>query len=248
MSTMFSGLSSLDNLTGGFKDGELIILGGRPGLGKTSFALKLLERTGLNQNKNCFMRSFETSSFLLSRHLYALHTRLFWGLEKKENDINAFRKQYIDNGPVWIDDAPECNMEELTEKWRSLRTEYELKLIIIDFLQLMAQEDSVDSCLMRLKSIAQELSLPIIVLSQLNRTVEARSDKRPIITDLLWVESLDRVDQILFLYRDDFYKHHDEEQDNKAEFILAKHPDGKSGIATVACHRTADSFLLYTGQ
>ena len=248
MSTVFSGLSSLDELTGGFKKGELIVLGGRPGLGKTSFALKLLERTGLNQNEDCFMRSFETSSSLLARHLYALQTRLFWGLDKKENELNAFRNQYIDNGPVWIDDAPECDLEALTEKWRSLRADHELRFIIIDYLQLMASPDGVTSCLMQLKSIAQELSMPVIVLSQLNRTVEARADKRPIITDLPWVEGLDPVDQILFLYWDDFYKSLGEERDNKAEFILAKHPDGKIGIATVACHRTADGFLLYTGR
>ncbi len=248
MSTVFSGLSALDDLTGGFKDGELIILVGRPGLGKTSFALKLLERTGLNQNENCFMRSFETSSFLLARHLYALHTSLFWGLDKKENEINVFRNRYIDNGPVWIDDDPECNIEELTEKWRFFRAEHELKFIIIDYLQLMTSSDGMNSCLRQLKSIAQELSLPIIVLSQLNRTVETRADKRPTISDLRLVEALDPVDQILFLYRDDFYKPHGEECDNKAEFILAKHPDRKSGSATIACHRTADSFLLYTEQ
>ena len=248
MNTVFSGLSSLDDLTGGFKDGELIILGGRPGLGKTSFALKLLERTGLKQNENCFMRSFETSSSLLIRHLYALHTKLFFGLDRKENGINVFRNQHIDNGPIWIDDTPTCDLEELTDKWRYLRTEHELKLIIIDYLQLMTSSDRVTSCLMQLKSIALELSLPVIVLSQLNLTVEARADKRPIITDLLWVEGLDPVDQILFLYRDDFYKPRNEERDNKAEFILAKHPDGKNGIATVACHRTADGFLFYTGR
>ena len=248
MSTVFSDLSSLDDLTGGFKDGELIILGGRPGLGKTSFALSLLERAGLNQNENCFMRSFEAPSFLLVRHLYALHTRLFWGLDQKENEINVFRNQYIDNGPVWIDDAPECNLEELADKWRYLRTEYGLKFIIIDFLQLMTSPDGMNSCLTQLKSIAQELSLPIIVLSQLNRDVETRADKRPTISDLLWVETLDPVDQILFLYRGDYYKHLEDERDNIAEFILAKHPAGKSGIATVACHPTANSFLLYTGR
>ncbi len=248
MSTVLSGLLPLDELTGGFKDGELIILGGRPGLGKTSFALKLLERTGLKQNENCFMRSFEASSSLLAHHLYALHTRLFWGLEKKENEINAFRNQYINHGPIWIDDNPLWDLEAATEKWRSLCAEHDLKLIIIDYLQLMASPDGVRSCLMQLKSVAQKLSLPVVVLSQLNRTVEARADKRPIITDLPWVEGLDPVDQILFLYWDDFYKPCGEERDNKAEFILAKHPDVKNGIATVTCHRTADGFLLYSGR
>ena len=74
-----------------------------------------------------------------------------------------------------------------------------------------------------------------------------RADKRPTISDLLWVETLDPVDQILFLYRGDYYKNLEDERDNIAEFILAKHPAGKSGIATAACHPTANSFLLYTG-
>ncbi len=245
MSKVLSGLLSLDELTGGFNDGELIILGGRPGMGKTSFALRLLEMSGIEQKENCLMQSFEMPSSLLARHLYALRTRLFWELDKQENEINAFRDRYIDNGPIWIDDSPTRTLEELSEKWRSLQAEHNLKFIIVDYLQLMTSPDGLNSCLKQLKSIAKELSLPIIVLSQLNRAVDCRTDKRPIVTDLRWIDDLDAADQILFLYREDYYTNPDEQRCSITEFILAKHPEGKTGTVKIPHYFTAEYFLLY---
>lgn len=245
MSAALSGLLLLDELTGGFKDGELIILGGRPGMGKTSFALRLLEMSGIEQKENCLMQSFETSSSLLARHLYALRTRFFCVLDKQEDEISAFRARYIDNGPVWIDDAPEGSLDKLSEKWRSLRAEHDLKFIIIDYLQLIVSPGGLNSCLSQLKAIAQELSLPIIVLAQLNRTADGRTDKRPIITDLCGIDDVEAVDKILFLYREDYYKNPEMERCSITEFILAKHPEGKTGTVKIPHFFTAEYFLLY---
>lgn len=244
MSTLFSGLSSLDELTGGFKSGDLIVIGARPGIGKTSFALEVLEEAGITQKENCMMLSLEMSSSQIIRKLYALRTGKYCIWDSQENEIDDFRQNYCEKGSVWIDDTPTQNLDELLEKWRRLHAEYGLKFILIDYLQLLVSPKEIDSCLIQLKSLAQELSLTIIVLSQLDRSTEARTDKRPIVSDLHWINCPETVDQILFLYRNDYYRDI-EECDYIAEFNLAKHPEGKAGIAKIPYQLTAQDFIVY---
>ena len=242
---VFTGLHELDELTGGFKPGELVIFGGRPAMGKTSFALKLLERTGIETGEGCLIWSLEESKDRLVRRLYAFHSGNNYAGNQKKAEVDLFRKQYIENGPVWIDDAISGDLDYTISRWEEFKSAYNLRFIIVDYIQLISSPMRLHLCLQCLKSCAQRLSIPIIVLSQINQIPESRTDKRPILSDLRWIDCVDPVDQILFLYREDYY-YRDAEQYNIAEFILAKHPEGKNGTAKVLFHYTSQSFLVYS--
>ena len=246
MSTpVFTGLHELDELTGGFKPGELILLGARPAMGKTSFALNLLENVGIKGNMPCLMLSLETGEEHLMRHLYALHTGITPFHKGKAADMEVFREQYMEKGPMWIEAKPVHDLDELMKRLRILSAAHELKFIVVDYLQLLAGPASMDACLSLFKALARELSVPIIILSQINQLPDSRADKRPIISDLRWVSDTGPVDQVLFLYRDDYYNR-DSEQYNVAEFILARHPEGRSGTARALFRYTPLSFLVYS--
>ena len=238
---VFTGLDALDKLTGGFKPGELIILGARPAIGKTSFALNLLENAGLREKQNCLMLSLEMGTYLISRRLFALHTGEFHVHKDITNELDRFVWKYMDEGPVWVDGKPVHGMDELTDR---LHAVHDLRFAVIDYLQLLACPVDMSACLTRLKTLALELSVPIILLSQINQFPDFRTDKRPTISDLRWVSDVAPVDQVLFLYRDDYYNR-DAAQYNIAEFILAKHPEGRSGTAKVLFRYTPQGFLVY---
>lgn len=233
---IFTGLEALDKLTGGFKPGELILLGARAAMGKTSFALRLLERTGIQNGEDCILWSLEESEERLARRLYALHTGSYYALDSKRGGFDTFRKQYI-NGPVWIDETITGDLDFITNRWRAFKSAHDFRFIIVDYIQLLASPVGSHICLRCLKACAQHLSVPIIVLSQVNQIPESRADKRPIISDLRWLESVDPVNQVLFLYREDYY-YRNTEQPDIAEFILAKHPEGKTGTARVRFRHT----------
>lgn len=243
---LFTGLRELDELTGGFRPGELILLGARPGMGKSSFALKLVEKAGLQEHRSCLFLSLERQESLLVRDLYSLHSGFFHGHERRGTEIEAFRKEHIENGPVLIDDNPVFDLDELISR---LTNYSELKLIVIDYLQLLARPIDMQYCLTILKTVAMKLSIPIIVLSQIDRNPDTRADKRPLLSDLRWINTKHMyiVDQILFLYRDDYYNR-DTEQYNVMEFILAKHPAGRSGTAKALYRYTAQRFLFFSNE
>ena len=234
---IFTGLKALDELTGGFKPGELILLGARAAMGKTSFALHLLERTGIQNGEDCILWSLEESEERLARRLYALHTGSYYALDSKCGGFDTFRKQYIENGPVWIDETITGDLDFITNRWRAFKSAHDFRFIIVDYIQLLASPAGSHICLRCLKACAEYMSVPIIVLSQVNQIPESRADKRPIISDLRWLQSVVPVDQVLFLYREDYY-YRNAEQSDIAEFILAKHPEGKTGTARVRFRHT----------
>ena len=250
---VFTGLDALDELTGGLKPGELVIVGGRPAMGKTSFAINLLGRAGIGNGVCCFLLELEGTEKQITHQLYAYHTRYYHALnsKRKRSEMEDFYKEYIENGPVWIDDTPIPDLDMLAEKWRMLKEKHELRFIVIDYIFLMltcGQETFSLQAAMKytmtwLKRMAKELSIPIIILSQISRAAAYRQDKHPIMSDLNDTIA-ESADQVIFLYRDDYYNR-DAEQYNIAEFILAKHPEGKAGTAKAVFRYTPQGFLIF---
>lgn len=241
---LLTGLNSIDSVTGGFKPGELIILGARNGMGKTSFAVQLLERTGIQNGEGCYYVSLEESKQKIVEHLYMVHTGYYPALKSKCTEVESFQQQYIENGPAWINDDPLPDLDELIIKWRTLASAHLLRLIIIDYFQLLAVSDEKRPCLKRLKDIALELSVPILVLSQLSRFVEYRQNHRPILSDLSIAVPLELVDQVLLLHQEHYYNSA-LERPYIAEFYLAKQPEGHTGMSKELFCYTPHGFLFY---
>ena len=194
------------------KKQDLVILAARPGMGKTTFALKLVTQSSISSKVPTVYFSLEMSTESLVKRLLAME--------------NA---ESIGESPLIVDDTPGISVSELCAKCRKVKQEKGLDLVIIDYLQLMtidrepkSRQQEISEISGSLKALAKELDVTVIALSQLSRTVEQRSDKRPILSDLPEYKIIEpEADVILFLYRDEYY-YPDTEESGTAEIIIAK--------------------------
>lgn len=238
-----SGFRDLDEMTSGFQPGDLIIIGGRPSMGKTAFALNIAQYVGVETGKPVAIYSLEMSKRQLAIRLLASEAmvdskKLQRGFIKKEDwhklTTAAGR---LAEAPIFIDDTPNLSVIEMRAKARRLKAEHGLALIIVDYLQLIRgrsnverREQEISEISRSLKALAKELDLPVIALSQLNRAVEQRTDKMPTLADLRESGAIEQdADVILFLYRDEVY--HKNKPDNKGKAIvrIAKQRNGPTG-------------------
>ena len=241
-----TGFKDLDNKLQGVQNGDLIVVAGRPSMGKTSFAMNIAENILLDENTTGSVLIFS-----LEMPGESLTTRLLSGMTKlnqqnvrsgmlKDDELRILLKksEELKNLPLWIDDSSILSPMELRAKARRLaRTERDgLSLIVVDYLQLMQlplstenRVNQISEISRSLKSLAKELNVPVIALSQLNRAVEQRPNKRPIMADLRDSGAIEQdADVILFIYRDEVYNE-DSEQGNKAEIIIGKQRNGPIG-------------------
>ena len=240
-----TGFKDLDNKLLGIQKGDLIVVAGRPSMGKTSLAMNIAENVLLNDDSDGAVLIFS-----LEMPRTALTTRLLSSMTKinqqnvrsgmlKDDEMKAIFQQSekLKNMPLWIDDSSLLTPMELRAKARRLaRTENGLSLIVVDYLQLMQLPMSAENRVNQiseisrsLKSLAKELNVPVIALSQLNRAVEKRDNKRPIMADLRDSGAIEQdADVILFIYRDEVY-HEDSNDGNKAEIIIGKQRNGPIG-------------------
>ena len=241
-----TGFKDLDNKLQGVQNGDLIVVAGRPSMGKTSFAMNIAENILLDENTIGSVLIFS-----LEMPGESLTTRLLSGMTKlnqqnvrsgmlKDDELRILLKksEELKNLPLWIDDSSILSPMELRAKARRLaRTERDgLSLIVVDYLQLMQlplstenRVNQISEISRSLKSLAKELNVPVIALSQLNRAVEQRPNKRPIMADLRDSGAIEQdADVILFIYRDEVYNE-DSEQGNKAEIIIGKQRNGPIG-------------------
>lgn len=245
-----TGFKDLDNKLQGLQKGDLVVVAGRPSMGKTSFAMNIAENVLLNDDSNGAVLIFS-----LEMPGESLTTRLLSGMTKlnqqnvrsgmlKDDELRILLQQSekLKNMPLWIDDSSILSPMELRAKARRLaRTEKDgLSLIVVDYLQLMQLPLSIENRVNQiseisrsLKSLAKELNVPVIALSQLNRAVEQRPNKRPIMADLRDSGAIEQdADVILFIYRDEVYNE-DSEQGNKAEIIIGKQRNGPIGTVNL---------------
>ncbi len=241
-----SGFAELDQLTSGWQPGDLLILAARPGMGKTAFVLSVARNTSVRFNIPTAIFSLEMTALQMVTRLMVTETQL--SAEKlkkgtlKEHEWEQLNKQVskISEAPLFIDDTPALSIFELRAKARRLKQQHNLGLIIIDYLQLMTaggegggnREQEISFISRSLKSIAKELGVPVIALSQLSRAVETRGgDKRPQLSDLRESGAIEQdADMVMFLYRPEYYKINEDENGNSllgiGEVIVAKHRNG----------------------
>ncbi|MHB8845954.1 MAG: replicative DNA helicase [Nitrospirota bacterium] len=247
-----TGFVDLDNMTSGLQPSDLIIIAGRPSMGKTAFALNIAAHAALKDNRTVALFSLEMSKEQLGLRLICSEARIDAHKLRRgflaESDFGriATATGMLAEAPIFIDDTGAIGVLEMRSKCRRLKADKALDLIIVDYLQLMrgrgedSREQEISNISRSLKALAKELKVPIIALSQLNRAVETRGkDKRPMLADLRESGAIEQdADVILFIYRDEVYNKctcvPDGEcicgQRGKAEVIIGKQRNGPTGI------------------
>jgi replicative DNA helicase len=258
-----SGFKDLDELTTGFQAGDLIIIGGRPSMGKTALGLNIAQYVALQSKIPVAIFSLEMSKKQLAMRMLCSEAMV---------DSNKIRKGFISKedwpslttaagnlsaAPIYIDDSSSISVLEMRAKARRLKKEHGLGLVIVDYLQLMRgrgnferREQEISDISRSLKALAKELELPVIALSQLNRGVELRRPPIPNLADLRESGAIEQdADVIVFLYRDEFYNRDKSEKRGLAEIIVAKQRNGPTGVVELAfmssCTRFADKADRY---
>jgi len=241
-----SGFSALDRVTSGWQKSDLVIIAARPGMGKTAFVVSAMRNAAVDFNRPVAIFSLEMSSIQLVNRLISAEAELESEKIKKGNLADYEWQQLIHktskitNAPIFIDDTPALTILELRAKCRRLKSQHNVELIIIDYLQLMSadasrgsnREQEIASISRALKGLAKELDVPVVALSQLSRAVETRGgDKRPQLSDLRESGSIEQdADIVMFLYRPEYYGI-TEDMNNMpttglGEVIIAKHRNG----------------------
>src|SRR6201746_1267779 len=249
-----SGFTDLDRMTSGWQKSDLVIIAARPAMGKTAFVLTCARNAAVDFNKPVVVFSLEMSSVQLVNRLISGETQIEQEKIRKGNleewewaQIHS-KIGRLEQAPLIIDDTPALNIFEFRAKCRRLKSQHDIQLIIVDYLQLMQgkggegkgsgnREQEIGSISRALKSVAKELNVPVIALSQLSRAVENRpgGSKRPMLSDLRESGSIEQdADMVLFLYRPEYYGITEDEQGRSqagvGEVIIAKHRKGETGI------------------
>lgn len=248
-----SGFTDLDRITGGWQKSDLVIIAARPAMGKTAFVLSCARNAAVDFKKPVVVFSLEMSSVQLVNRLISGETEIEQEKIRKGNLAEWEWQQLhskigtLTEAPLLIDDTPALNIFEFRAKCRRLKSQYDIQMIIIDYLQLMHgkgeggggnREQEIGSISRALKSVAKELDVPVLALSQLSRAVENRpgqNGKRPLLSDLRESGSIEQdADMVLFLYRPEYYGITEDEngrsQAGIGEVIIAKHRNGETGI------------------
>lgn len=249
MSGTPSGFKQIDRVTSGWQESDLVILAARPGMGKTAFVLSMARNMSVDKKIPTAIFSLEMSSVQLITRMISGETGISSEKLRKANLENHEWKQLyskvkaLEDAPLFIDDTPALSIFDLRAKARRLVSQHNVKLIIIDYLQLMTlgntkstgnREQEISTISRNLKSIAKELNIPVIALSQLSRSVETRGgNKRPLLSDLRESGAIEQdADIVSFIYRPEYYKLDTWDDENatpcagQAEFIIAKHRNG----------------------
>ena len=244
-----SGFRDLDNITGGFQQSNLIVLAARPSMGKSALVTNIAENVAIKSNRPVALFSLEMSVTELAQRFVASQARMPGDKLRKggvaSGDWPKVIKacQELEKAPLWIDDSSDLDILELRAKARRLHAKEMnaghdgLGLIIVDYMQLMRADPSADSRVEQvgqmsrgLKILARELNVPVIAVSQLNRSPEQRPDKRPLLSDLRESGQIEQdADLVMFIYRDEYYNPETEKQ-GTAEIAVAKHRNGPAGV------------------
>lgn len=242
-----TGYKDFDRLTAGLQPSDLIIVAGRPAMGKTTFAMNIAENAAIKHGKTVAVFSMEMASLQLVMRLFSslgqieqnrIRTGTLDDLDwpKLTSAMNLLHKSKL-----FIDDTPALSPAELRARARRLKREHDVDLIIVDYIQLMSVPDTrenrateIAEISRSLKAIAKELNVPVVALSQLNRALEQRPNKRPLMADLRESGSIEQdADLIVFIYRDEVYNPETSEK-GKAEIIIGKHRNGATGTVHLA--------------
>jgi replicative DNA helicase len=256
MSGVPTGFTDLDRLLNGLHPGQLIIVAGRPGLGKSTAAMDFARSASVRHNLASAIFSLEMSKIEIVMRLLSAEARVPLGVlrsgQLSDDDWTklARRMGEISEAPLFVDDTPNMTLMEIRAKARRLKQRNDLKLIVVDYLQLMTSPKRVESRQQEvadlsrgLKLLAKEVDCPVIAVSQLNRGPEQRTDKRPQLSDLRESGSIEQdADVVLLLHRDDYYDK-ESPRAGEADFIVAKHRNGPTDTITVAAQLHLSRFV-----
>ncbi len=244
-----TGFIDLDYKTAGLQPSDLVLIAARPSMGKTAFVLNIAQNVAFKQNLTVAMFSLEMSREQFVNRLFSLESKVDSQHLRTGNLTDGEWESLIEGAGVIgrsnliIDDTPGISIPELRSKCRKFKLEYDLKLVIIDYLQLMSgsssrssdsRQQEISEISRSLKALARELKVPVIALSQLSRAVEQRPEHRPMLSDLRESGAIEQdADVVMFLYRDDYYNP-DTEKKGIAEVIIAKQRNGPIGTIELA--------------
>ncbi len=242
-----TGFADLDELTNGLHPGQLIVIAARPGMGKSTAALDFARAAAIKHNQAAVVFSLEMSRSEITMRLLSaearvhLHHMRTGRMTNEDWDKLAARMGEVAGAPLFIDDSPHLTMTEIRAKARRLKQRHDLRLVIVDYLQLMSspkrsesRQQEVSEISRSMKLLAKELEVPVVALSQLNRNAEQRADKRPQLSDLRESGSIEQdADLVLLLHREDAYEP-ESARAGEADFIVAKHRNGQTRTVTVA--------------
>lgn len=241
-----TGFKDLDALTHGLHPGNMIILAARPAMGKSTLGLDIARHASIHDGLTSVIFSLEMSKSEITMRMLSAEARVglnnirSGSLSDDEWSRLARRMGEISEAPLFIDDSPNLSMMEIRAKARRLKQRHDLKLIVIDYLQLMSsgkrvenRQQEVSEFSRHLKLMAKELNIPVIAISQLNRSPEQRSDKKPMLSDLRESGSIEQdADVVILLHRDDMYD--SQNRTGEADLIVAKHRNGPTRTITVS--------------
>ncbi len=255
----------LNYMTAGFQPSDLVIVAARPSMGKTSLVLSIAQHVAIREKKAVAIFSLEMSKEQLCIRMICSEARvdahrLRTGFLQKDDWREVGHAcAVLSETLIFIDDSPDCSALEMRAKCRRLKAEHDLGMVVVDYLQLMRghkraenRNQEIGEIARALKSLARELQVPVIALSQLSRAVEQRNDKRPMLSDLRESGSIEaEADVVVFIYRDNYYKmkehqsrddderkgdSYEEDDMEEAELIIAKQRNGPTGMVKVAFH------------
>ncbi len=259
-----SGFKDIDELTGGFQPGNLIVIAARPSMGKSALVTNIAENAALKGHPVALF-SLEMSESELAQRFVASQANIR-GEELRRGRVSEGKWpkiltacQTLAAAPLWVDDSSDTSVLDVRAKARRLHHQVEggLGLIIIDYLQLMRPEGRIESRVEQvgqisrgLKGLARELNVPVIALSQLSRAVEQRGgDKKPILSDLRESGQIEQdSDLVMFIYRDEYYSKHESERPGEADIIVAKHRNGPVGEIVLTFRHEYPKFMNYASE
>jgi len=242
-----TGYMDFDKITAGLQPSDLIIIAGRPAMGKTTFAMNVAEHAAIKHGKSVAVFSMEMASLQLVMRMFSSvgqidQNRIRTGsLDDMDWPKLTSAMNLLHKSKIFIDDTPALSPAELRARARRLKREHDIDLIVVDYLQLMSVPDikenratEIAEISRSLKTIAKELNVPVVALSQLNRALENRPNKRPLMADLRESGAIEQdADLIVFIYRDEVYNKETGEK-GKAEIIIGKHRNGSTGTVYLA--------------
>jgi replicative DNA helicase len=243
-----SGFNGFDKLTAGLQPSDLIIVAGRPAMGKTTFAMNIAENAAVKHGKTVAVFSMEMSSLQLVMRLFSSmgqieQNKLRTGtLDEMDWPKLTSAMNLLHKSKIFIDDTPALSPAELRARARRLKRRHDIDLVVVDYMQLMAVPDTrenrateIAEISRSLKTIAKELNIPVVALSQLNRDLEKRGDRRPVMSDLRESGSIEQdADLIVFIYRDEVYTKEACNEPGVAEIIIGKHRNGPIGTVKLS--------------
>lgn len=241
-----TGFKDLDALTNGFHPGNMVVLAARPAVGKSTLGLDIARYASIHKRETSVIFSLEMSRSEITMRMLSAEARVPLNnirsgrLSEEEWARMARRMGEISDAPMFIDDSPNLSLMEIRAKSRRLKQRHNLKLIVIDYLQLMTsgkrvenRQQEVSEFSRQLKLLAKELNVPVVAISQLNRSPEQRSDKKPMLSDLRESGSIEQdADLVILLHREDLYD--SQNRSGEADLIVAKHRNGPTRTITVS--------------